>query len=254
MIGSINSLPLNQLQDTLWSQIKETNDTNITQSELTQFNEKMKNKLGVSMDIESIMEQYDTDNDNGLSEEEFAKILEKSWNEIEPSEVYLRKNEIQEEDIWEKIDADQDGVLGKEEIQNFSDEIKAQYGISIDVEKMMTELDQDSDGKITEDEFNSVMESRMNMADEVSTSSRNHSLSRYMKLPKVMYETQPSEETDMVLEGILESRTEEVANMSSLFNTSANGSTESDDNLMFNLNTMASYLAGQDLLVKNEYY
>jgi Ca2+-binding EF-hand superfamily protein len=57
------------------------------------------------------------------------------------------------EEMFAKMDANGDGSVDKAEMQSFSEEIANQDGDTIDITKMFADIDTDSDGKISQDEF-----------------------------------------------------------------------------------------------------
>jgi Ca2+-binding EF-hand superfamily protein len=60
------------------------------------------------------------------------------------------------DDLFSKVDANQDGTLDESEMASFSDKMSEMTGRSSDAAKMMALFDSDQDGSVTESEFNAA--------------------------------------------------------------------------------------------------
>jgi calcium-dependent protein kinase len=97
-----------------------------------------------SSDIEQIFTAMDFDNSGQVDYTEFiACFLDAT---ITKNDRFLRKE-------FEKLDADHDGKLNKNDIENLIHSDTVSLNSKVDVQKMIDEADLDGDGKIDYGEF-----------------------------------------------------------------------------------------------------
>ena len=88
----------------------------------------------------------DTDSDGKVTPEEFAKWLS-SQETMEGLKTYFHNKSLQ---IFSDIDTDKSGYIDKKELKDISERLGQK---DLDTEKVFKEMDMDSDGKVSKEEF-----------------------------------------------------------------------------------------------------
>jgi len=109
----------------------------------------MADRLGQSLsanEVQYIFEAMDTDSDGKVTPEEFAKWLS-SQETMEGLKTYFHNKSLQ---IFSDIDTDKSGYIDKKELKDISERLGQK---DLDTEKVFKEMDMDSDGKVSKEEF-----------------------------------------------------------------------------------------------------
>jgi Ca2+-binding EF-hand superfamily protein len=154
MISSVNSMSSNLYWLTqsmtrpepknVFSKMDENQDGSLDKTELKTFAEDLSKKTGQTVDEDTLLSILDTNKDGIISEEEFNAGREKIQSQ------YGFPNPG---DIFKKLDSNQDGSLDTTEAQAFASELSKKTGKTVDGETLITTLDSNKDGVISEDEF-----------------------------------------------------------------------------------------------------
>lgn len=127
-------------------------DGTITTDELATVLRSMKTRLGVSeSDIKRTLKDTDRDGDGTIDLEEYIKSRKYKTNKDLLHRVLVTRYRIRRE--FERFDQDQSGYITKDELVAV---IRARVGITVTLEqteKIIQEMDCNSDGKIDYEEF-----------------------------------------------------------------------------------------------------
>jgi Ca2+-binding EF-hand superfamily protein len=133
----------------------EENDSNgdgsLDKVEITSFADKISEMTGQTVDVDQMISDLDADEDGLVSEEEF----EAGRPQGPPPGMMGMMGGMQGHpgNPFEENDSNGDGSLDKDEITSFADKISEMTGQTVDVDQMISDLDADEDGLVSEEEF-----------------------------------------------------------------------------------------------------
>ena len=131
-------------------------DGTITISELETVLRSMRGKLKASdADIKRAIKEIDKDGDGTIDLEEYLKSRKNKTNHDLIHRALVQRSRVRKE--FERFDADQSGYITKQELMAL---IQARAAVTItseQIDKMMTDSDDDHDGKINYEEFVLIM-------------------------------------------------------------------------------------------------
>jgi Ca2+-binding EF-hand superfamily protein len=128
------------------SQFDENQDGSLDSTELSAFALDLSEKSGKTVDAGSLLTILDTNQDGVISEEEL---------QAGRSQVMTQYGPPKPEDIYKKLDANQDGSLDETEISAFASQLSGKTGKTVDGKTLLTALDSDGNGIVSESEFKS---------------------------------------------------------------------------------------------------
>ena len=131
-------------------------DGTITVSELENVLRSMRGKLKASdADIKRAIKEIDKDGDGTIDLEEYMKSRKNKTNMDLIHRALVQRSRVRKE--FERFDADQSGYITKEELMAL---IQARAAVTItseQIDKMMSDSDENHDGKINYEEFVLIM-------------------------------------------------------------------------------------------------
>ena len=131
-------------------------DGTITVSELENVLRSMRGKLKASdADIKRAIKEIDKDGDGTIDLEEYMKSRKNKTNMDLIHRALVQRSRVRKE--FERFDADQSGYITKEELMAL---IQARAAVTItseQIDKMMSDSDENHDGMINYEEFVLIM-------------------------------------------------------------------------------------------------
>ena len=148
--GALTTKQIHDLKEEFLS-LDQDGDGNITIRELENILRSMQNKLRASEDdIQTAIKSLDMDGDGTINLAEFYKNQKNKTKHDLIHRALIQRSRIRKE--FEKFDADNSGFITKQELL----EVMHERGAKISAEQlteMLSESDQDDDGKINYEEF-----------------------------------------------------------------------------------------------------
>lgn len=158
----------------MFNRVDKDGSGGIDADELSAMTEKMAEHTGETIDVDSLMETYDSDGDGVLNEEETHEAMESLREEMGPPPGGGRPpmgGPIADasgpmpgmgpspEEMFNKVDEDGSGGVDADELSTMAEEMAERTGETIDVDSLMEAYDSDADGALNEEEMLSAMES-----------------------------------------------------------------------------------------------
>jgi len=84
-----------------------------------------------------------------------------SWDLLESQSVFKKHSQPDPEMLFKKTDANGDGKIDREELQNLAAQIEEKTGQKMDVEQMFADYDADEDGSLSRSELDRAMQSQL---------------------------------------------------------------------------------------------
>ncbi|MBB1076848.1 EF-hand domain-containing protein [Rhodoferax sp. 4810] len=142
-----------QMQAKMFAKVDSDSSGGVNQTELSTMLADISAKSGTTLDAEELFTSMDSNSDGSLSSDELASGLQ-SVMPPPPSTMEFAQNrsgQSAEDDLFAKVDANADGSVDEAEMTAFTEKMKADTGMDSAVS--FATLDTDSDGKLTQTEF-----------------------------------------------------------------------------------------------------
>lgn len=160
----------------LMSLIDTNEDKSLNSKELSDFAADFNAKTGNTLDLSSIMGQYDLNGDGELNESEQESMnKEKSLEKLMSSGMQNRQIRMMDgaPPFLSKIDQDGNGSLNSDELTQFINKINEATDSSLDTESLLQKYDTDSDGSLNLAEQAEMMKDMAPPASNSSTKPSN---------------------------------------------------------------------------------
>lgn len=145
-------------QKSVFSEFDENQDGMLDSTELSKFAADLSEKSGQTVDTSSLTSLLDTNQDGVISEDELNAGRDKVMAQYGPPKPEGIYGPPKPEEIYNKLDVNQDGSLDESEISSFADELSKRTGTTVDGKTLLSALDSDENGVISESEFKSGRE------------------------------------------------------------------------------------------------
>ncbi|MBK9441660.1 MAG: calcium-binding protein [Comamonadaceae bacterium] len=142
-----------QMQAKMFGRVDTDSSGGVDQTELQNLFTEISKKTGITLDAEKLFSAMDGNADGSLASDELASGL-KDVMPPPPTTMEFaqgRSGMGGNNDLFAKVDANSDGSVDETEMTAFTDKIKTETGR--DSPTTFTQLDTDSDGKLTQSEF-----------------------------------------------------------------------------------------------------
>lgn len=142
-----------QMQAKMFNKVDADSSGGVDQAELQTLFTDISKKTGVSLDAKELFSTMDSNADGSLSGDELSTGMQ-SVMPPPPSTMAFAQNRSgnkSEDDLFSKVDSNSDGSVDEAEMTTFTDKMKADTGQ--DSATSFATLDTDSDGKLTQTEF-----------------------------------------------------------------------------------------------------
>lgn len=142
-----------QMQTKMFARVDADSSGGVDQTELQTLFTDISKKTGTSLDAAELFTNMDTDANGSLSSEELGSGMQ-SVMPPPPSTMEFAKGRhatAATDDLFSKVDANSDGSVDETEMTAFTDKMKTETGL--DSPSSFTELDSDSDGLLSQTEF-----------------------------------------------------------------------------------------------------
>ncbi|MGB9892241.1 XopAW family type III secretion system calcium-binding effector [Thermodesulfovibrio yellowstonii] len=144
----MNSQSRQKSFDGLFSKIDTNSDNTVDETELSSFLEDISTISGKSFDVKDILSTYDADENGSLSKDELQSFMKENV----PPPPHMK----QREDIFSKIDTNGDDSIDETEFEEFTSKMSEITGKSTDTDSFSL-YDTDGDGVLSKDELNNFM-------------------------------------------------------------------------------------------------
>ncbi|GLI53203.1 EF-hand domain-containing protein [Thermodesulfovibrio yellowstonii] len=144
----MNSQSRQKSFDGLFSKIDTNSDNTVDETELSSFLEDISTISGKSFDVKDILSTYDADENGSLSKDELQSFMKENV----PPPPHMK----QREDIFSKIDTNGDDSIDETEFEEFTSKMSEITGKSMDTDSFSL-YDTDGDGVLSKDELNNFM-------------------------------------------------------------------------------------------------
>lgn len=142
-----------QMQTKMFAKVDTDSSGGVDQTELSTMLSDISAKTGTTLDAEKLFSTMDSNSDGSLSSDELSTGMQ-SVMPPPPSTMAFAQNRsgsTGEDDLFSKVDSNSDGSVDETEMTAFTDKMKADTGH--DSATSFATLDADSDGKLTQAEF-----------------------------------------------------------------------------------------------------
>lgn len=143
----------NQMQTKMFAKVDSDSSGGVDQTELSTMLSDISAKTGTTLDAEKLFSTMDSNSDGSISSDELSTGMQ-SVMPSPPSTMAFAQNRsgsTEEDDLFSKVDSNADGSVDETEMTAFTDKMKADTGH--DGATSFATLDADSDGKLTQAEF-----------------------------------------------------------------------------------------------------
>lgn len=145
----------NQMQAKMFSKVDTDSSGSVDQTELSTMLSDISAKTGTTLDSEKLFNAMDSNSDGSLSSDELASGMQSAMPP--PSTMDFAQNRSSNsstdgsDDLFSKVDTNSDGSVDESEMTAFTDKMKTETGRDSPIS--FATLDADSDGKLTQTEF-----------------------------------------------------------------------------------------------------
>jgi len=146
----------NQMQAKMFARVDADSSGTVDKTELTSMLADISQKSGTTLDAEELFTSMDSDSNGSISSDELASGMQSVMPP--PTTLEFAQNRSGQngdpsgdDNLFAKVDTNSDGSVDEAEMTAFTDKMKADTGM--DSPTSFATLDADSDGKLTQTEF-----------------------------------------------------------------------------------------------------
>ncbi len=240
MMGGMNGMSggMRPEPQDIFNRIDTNEDGGISKDEMQEMTDRLSGKTGLTFDMDELYSQFDVDEDGVLNLDEAKTAMDSIKGEMKgqmqgrpmgPMGVMMGGMEPDFQQMFDRLDEDDDSSIGKEEMQTFLDRLSEKTGREFDIDGLYSEFDEDEDGVLNSDEAKIALGSiKEEMKDQHQAKLNNiNELSMSLMEKIASYQTNATDSGGSTLQSLLNSL-----------------SNDEDDDNMYPLDTLSSWGSG----------
>jgi Ca2+-binding EF-hand superfamily protein len=157
----INTQSMQKRHDNLFSKIDSDSSGGIDKVEFSTLAKKLSEDTGNDLTADDVFTTYDSDGDGSLSSDELKAFMKDNAPPPPPPNGMGgpsgKNTSNMEDDLFAKLDTDEDELINKTEFSTFAEKISKNTGDTLDVDDVFTTYDADGDGSLSSDELKAFM-------------------------------------------------------------------------------------------------